>query len=195
MKKRCIRFFGGLLSLQEKWLNRMSSRGYRLVHTGILSYEFDACDANRYLYCIEFISNKSSSEISKYINFLNDLGYRTIYKNMNLDYCIGKFKWRPWAGKGNRIPASWSTFNRELLIVEKENDGNPFEIYSTLADKKSYYKTLKTPYMFLSSFFFLLGFFDRTWMAFPMGAVFLIPLLFYQYMVFEISCEERIKEY
>lgn len=194
MKKHYIRFFGGLLNLQEKWLNQMSSRGYRLVHTGIFSYEFEVCDANRYLYCIEFISNKSSSEISEYIYFLNDLGYRTIYKNMNLDYCIGKFKWRPWADKGNRIPASWSTFNKELLIIEKENDGNTFEIYSTLSDKKSYYKNLRTPYAGLSFFFFLLGFFDKAWITFSMGCVFLIPLAFYQYMLFKLSYEERLKE-
>ena len=34
MSKKCYRFFGGLLNTQEKWLNKMSEKGYRLVRTG-----------------------------------------------------------------------------------------------------------------------------------------------------------------
>ena len=28
MSKKCYRFYGGLLTSQEKWLNRMAERGY-----------------------------------------------------------------------------------------------------------------------------------------------------------------------
>ena len=35
MSKKCYRFFGGLLNTQEKWLNKMSEKGYRLVRTQI----------------------------------------------------------------------------------------------------------------------------------------------------------------
>ena len=41
MSKKCYRFFGGLLNTQEKWLNKMSEKGYRLVRTGKLLYEFE----------------------------------------------------------------------------------------------------------------------------------------------------------
>lgn len=36
MSKKCYRFFCGLLTAQENWLNKMSEKGYRLVQTGII---------------------------------------------------------------------------------------------------------------------------------------------------------------
>lgn len=38
MSKKSYRFFGGLLTAQEKWLNKMSSKGYRLARTGKMLY-------------------------------------------------------------------------------------------------------------------------------------------------------------
>lgn len=37
MRYKKVRFFGCLLSLQEKWLNRMSQQGYHLINTSRLS--------------------------------------------------------------------------------------------------------------------------------------------------------------
>ena len=31
MSKKYYRFFGGLLTAQEDWLNKMSEKGYRLI--------------------------------------------------------------------------------------------------------------------------------------------------------------------
>ena len=33
MSKKYYRFFGGLLTAQENWLNKMSKKGYRLIRT------------------------------------------------------------------------------------------------------------------------------------------------------------------
>ena len=44
MSKKCYRFFGGLLNAQAKWLNKMSEKGYRLVRTGRMLYEFEKCN-------------------------------------------------------------------------------------------------------------------------------------------------------
>ena len=55
MSKKCYRFFGGLLNTQEKWLNKMSEKGYRLVRTGKLLYEFEKCKPDEVTYCVEFI--------------------------------------------------------------------------------------------------------------------------------------------
>ena len=55
MSKKCYRFFGGLLNTQEKWLNKMSEKGYRLVRTGRLLYEFEKCKPDEVTYCVEFI--------------------------------------------------------------------------------------------------------------------------------------------
>ena len=40
MSKKCYRFFGGLLNAQANWLNQMSQKGYRLVRTGRMLYEW-----------------------------------------------------------------------------------------------------------------------------------------------------------
>ena len=55
MSKKCYRFFGGLLNTQEKWLNKMSEKGYRLVRTGKLLYEFEKCKPDEVTYFVEFI--------------------------------------------------------------------------------------------------------------------------------------------
>lgn len=34
MSKKCYRFFGGLLTVQKNWLNKMAEKGYRLIRTG-----------------------------------------------------------------------------------------------------------------------------------------------------------------
>lgn len=41
MSKKCYRFFGGLLTVQKNWLNKMAEKGYRLIRTGKLLYEFE----------------------------------------------------------------------------------------------------------------------------------------------------------
>ena len=37
--KRQYQFFGGLLNAQEKWLNKMAGKGYRLVRAGKSLYD------------------------------------------------------------------------------------------------------------------------------------------------------------
>ena len=75
MSKKCYRFFGGLLNTQEKWLNKMSEKGYRLVRTGKLLYEFEKCKPDEVTYCVEFIGEKSKESSIDYANFLEDMGY------------------------------------------------------------------------------------------------------------------------
>ena len=38
-----LSFFGGLLTVQKNWLNKMAEKGYRLIRTGKLLYEFEKC--------------------------------------------------------------------------------------------------------------------------------------------------------
>lgn len=151
MSKKFYRFFGGLLTVQENWLNKMSEKGYRLIRTGKLLYEFDECRPGQVKYCVEFIGQKSKNNAREYFNFLEEMDYKVFYKNINLNYSIGKVRWRPWAEKGGRIATNATTFNRELLIVEKENDGKHFELHTSFEDKESYYCNLRNPWfvMFL----------------------------------------------
>ena len=62
---------------------------------------------------------------------------------MNLNYAIGKVKWRPYAKGGGQIGTNGGTYNKELIIVEKKNDGKPFALHTTNEDKVGYYKSLR----------------------------------------------------
>ena len=142
------RFFAGFMRSQAKWLNSMAKKGYRLVKTGKLNYIFDECEPGKYLYTVEYIGDKSFTEEENYKSFLEDMGYKVFYKNINLDYSVWKVAYRPWAEKGGRISTKKTTFNKELLIVEKENDGKPFELHTEKEDIVEYYTRLSRPWYF-----------------------------------------------
>ena len=59
MSKKCYRYYGGLLVSQANWLNKMAEKGYRLIRTGKILYEFEECTPGQYQYCVEFIGQKS----------------------------------------------------------------------------------------------------------------------------------------
>ena len=65
MSKKCYRFFGGLLNAQAKWLNKMSEKGYRLVRTGRVLYEFEECSPDEVTYCVEFIGEKIKKRMQR----------------------------------------------------------------------------------------------------------------------------------
>lgn len=195
MSRNCYRFFGGLLTAQERWLNSMSKKGYRLVRTGKLLYEFEECNANQVQYCVEFIGQKSKDNAEDYHNFLEDMGYRVFYKNINLNYSVGKVRWRPWAEKGGRIATNATTFNRELLIVEKENDGKPFELHTSYEDKENYYRNLRNPWLLLLLMFAV---FTVTSLSVVFGIfalISLIPVLIYQMQVIKVRNEAKTREW
>lgn len=140
MKKKFYRYFGGFLTAQEKWLNKMAQKGYKLVRTGKLFYEFETCESGKYQYCVDFIAEKSQQKAENYKQFLEGCGYTVFYKNAALGFSIGRVRFRPWASGSGKISTDSTTFYKELLIVEKENDGRPFELHTTTADKIRYYK-------------------------------------------------------
>lgn len=78
MSKKCYRFFCGLLTVQENWLNKMSEKGYRLVQTEKMLYEFEECKTNQVRYCIEFIGQKSKDNAKDYYNFFGGYGLQGI---------------------------------------------------------------------------------------------------------------------
>lgn len=194
MRKMCYRFFAGLLNVQERWLNKMAGKGYRLVRTGKLLYEFEECEPGQVQYCVEFIGQKSNSSAKEYHDFLEDMGYRVFYKNINLNESVGKIRWRPWAEKGGKIAADVTTFNRELLIVEKKSDGRPFELHTSYEDRQRYYKTLRNPYLCLSAVFAALGIILRTWIWGILSLPFLVPLILYQITLMRLEEQGKLRE-
>lgn len=189
-------FFGSFLSAQEKWLNKMASKGYRLVRTEKLMYEFEECQPNEFQYHVEFIGEKSKEHAEEYKRFLEDeMGYRVMYKNINLNYSVGKVRYRPWAEKGGRIATNSTTFNRELLIVEKENDEKPFELHTSYEDMISYYKILQKPWLFMAIVFGIMGIAMPSVVGVAFAIISLIPLMFYQISLSKLKREANTKEW
>jgi len=127
---KVLRYYGCFLNAQEKWLNRMAEKGYRLVRTGTLLHEFEACAPSEYEYRIEFIADKDASYIGDYRRFLEEMGYRTFTKNINLNFSLGKVRLRPWAKGSAKVATNPGNYNQELLIIERRKDGKPFKMHT-----------------------------------------------------------------
>ena len=195
MNKKYYRFFGGLLTMQERWLNKMAEKGLRLVRSEKLLYEFEECEPGAYRYRVEFIGQKSKENAADYASFLKDCGYRVFFKNINLNYSVGKVKWRPWAEKGGKIATNNTTFNRELLIVESANDGKPFELHTTYEDRAAYYGTLRNPLLCIVLLFGVLGIVYRSIILGVLALLSLIPVILYQAQIIKIKKEAKTKEW
>lgn len=75
MSKKCYRFFGGLLTAQEHWLNKMSEKGYRLIRAEKMLYEFEACKPDQVKYCVEcalpgFVDSKNEEKTERNAGYL-----------------------------------------------------------------------------------------------------------------------------
>ena len=193
------RFFAGFMRRQEKWLNSMADKGYRLVKTGKLEYTFDECEPGKYRYAVEYVGDKSFEDEESYKAFLEDMGYRVFYKNINLDYSAGKIAYRPWAEKGGRISTNRSTYNKELLIVEKENDGTDFQLHTEKEDLIGYYKRLCYPWYF--AVFLALVIMIVYWPSVIavgicgfLAILFALPIIVMEYRIHKIKKEKELEE-
>lgn len=195
MNKTCCRFYGSLLTSQERWLNKMAARGRRLIRTGKLRYEFEPCQPGQYQYRVEFVGHKSQQSAGDYARFLTEYGYRVFFKNINLNYSIGKAVWRPWAEKGGRVATNSTTYNRELLIVEKENDGRVFELHTTYEDKQAYYRDLRRPWLYLFLAAAAVGIASRTWVWGIFAVIALAALSLYQAELAKLKKQAKLKEW
>lgn len=87
-----------------------------------------------------------------YSEFLKSQGYNVFYKNLNLSWSIGKIRWRPYGVGAGQIATNPGSLNKELLIVEKRNDGESFELHSTVEDKISYYEPMRNSCFSIAAF-------------------------------------------
>jgi len=157
MTKKVYRYFFDFLKGQEKWLNKMADKGYRLIECSQLSYVFETCNPSEYEYVVELVGDKTISQVKEYKKSLLDMGYKALSKNINANYSIGKVRWRPWAKGLGQIATSPGTYNHELLIVEKKADGVPFKLHTNRLDILSMYRTARNMYVWgISNLFVLL---------------------------------------
>lgn len=193
MEKR-YRYFWTLLAAQSRWLNKMADRGLRLSRKEKLLYEFQPCAPGQYRYCVEFVAHLSREKAEDYARFLEDCGYRTWFKNANLDWNVGKVVGRPWAEPGGRLASNATTYNRELLIVEKENDGKPFRLHTALEDQIRYRKAQRRPALFLLAVMTPLAALTRSWPAALFAALALAVLIRHQLALARLKKQGGISE-
>lgn len=201
--KRYYRFFGGFLNTQEKWLNEMARKGYRLVKAGKISYDFEECLPDEYQYCMEFIADKSYKSGKEYRTFLESIGYKVFYKNINLNYSIGKLRWRPYGSGAGQISTNPGSYNKELLIIEKKNDGRSFELHTSNADKAEYLKPIRNAWICLSVMFVAFSLWCFIQNEAPskevilfgiFGVLLIITVIFYQKQINHYMKEANIEE-
>lgn len=148
-----IKLFISPIPALEKWLNKMSSEGYRLVKAGNIFYYFEVCERDKYVYAVDYVANKSYDDLKEYERFLKESNIRYIEKSANIGkLSLLNIRWRPYADKGAKIATSKGMINREFLILEKENDGKLFHIYTNIEDKINALKNMRKPTVVLMLF-------------------------------------------
>lgn len=154
---RKFRIFLNPIEGQEKWLNEKAIEGLKLSKVGRFFYEFKKCRPNEYQYAVDYIGNKSNVQRKEYESFLADVEIKYFEKPLNLgQFSIGRVKYRPYANKGGKLATSRGMINREILILEKENNGNPFVIYNEVKDKIKALRERIKPHFYLLSFMIFL---------------------------------------
>lgn len=146
MTKRVFRYFFDYIDGQQKWLNEMAKNGWRLEKCGQLAYDFESCTPGEYEYAVDFVGDKSYSKSRDYKAFLESMGYKTFYKNINIGVFIGKVKWRPWGEGAGQITTAPGSLQKELVIVEKQKDGKAFELHTDLTDLLNVHKKIRAAY-------------------------------------------------
>jgi hypothetical protein len=146
----------------------MAEQGYRLVKTSFLTYTFEACKPSEYIYRVEVIYDKTRKQQKDYQIFLKNLGIRTITKNYGTgQLAFGKAKLSAFG----KIRTSPGAVNKELLILEKKNNGEPFEVYTVKEDKIRYYGKLLYSFLIFAGFLLLMAIFGRARLGFIENAL------------------------
>lgn len=148
-----FRFFLNPIEGQEKWLNDRAAEGLKLSKVGRFIYEFKKCKPSQYQYAVDYIGNKSNSRRKEYESFLDEVEISYYEKPLNLgQFSVGRVKFRPYANQGGKLATSRGMINRELLILEKENNGKPFAIFNNVKDKIGTLKERRKPHIYLLLF-------------------------------------------
>lgn len=143
---RKFKFFFRPITSLTKWLNQMSAKGYRLIKVGSIFYYFKKSRKEKYIYTVDFVANKSYSELKEYQSFLNELSIKHMTKPTSIGKMSkGNIRLRPFADSNARIATSNGMIKKELLILEKEDDGKGFEINTNIKDKINSLKKMRKP--------------------------------------------------
>ena len=86
-------------------------------------------------------------------------------------------------------------YNRELLIVEKENDGKPFELHTSYEDRENYYSNLRNLWLLLMLIFTMFAAVNQTVILGIVVVISLIPVIIYQLQIMKNRHEAKMKEW
>lgn len=157
MATRRYRFFLDPILGQEKWLNEMASKGFRLVRLSNWGYFFEECAPKEYTYIVDIVADKSKREASEYIDFLEELGLVVFKKNINYGkLSLGYGRMRFYGKKGISFGTAPGNVNKELLIIEKKNDGLELNTYSSVTEKITFYENVQRSFLTADVIFALL---------------------------------------
>ena len=193
-RKLVVAFFGGLIKAQEKWLNKKSAEGWRLVKSGIMTYTFERCEPDEYQYAVDYVGSKAFDEAQEYHDFLESLGYKVLYKNINPTYTLLRIRFRPFKKKPWVPVTNLDAYNRELLIVERKTEEGEFRLHTSGEDIKNYYLELIAPYAFLLVLFGGLGIVTMNIFTGAVAALFLIPIIIYLCEINKVKKLEKTEE-
>lgn len=188
------RYFGLFMNAQENWLNRNAQKGYRLKDVSLLRYTFEHSVKGAYQYAVEWVGHLSREEQEDYIAYLKDCGYQVWTKNANLNYALGKIKFRPWAHAGARWAHQGNTYQRELLIVEKKSDGLPFQLHTEGQDQIRSIKNIRRVFAFWILMLAVAALITRHLLIIIFAVVFFIPYLYYTRSLYHIRHESLVTE-
>lgn len=157
MKK--IRYFIDALDGQERYLNQMAKKGYRLIKTTRMGYEFQPCEQDAYSYIVQYVAEKSLKELTEYRQYIEDLGFLYYGKNINMQYGA-KARLR-YTGKNLTLATNPGRLNQELLIIEIPK-GQTLSLFTTAKEQYEYYAMLRNVYCVASIGLLLLALFGST---------------------------------
>ncbi|AUN21948.1 hypothetical protein RSJ21_11320 [Clostridium botulinum] len=198
MRVKKFRYFLDTVIGQEKWLNKIASKGYRLIGVSNLTYFFESCNPNEFKYHVELISDKSYKESKDYKLFIEEFGYKTFYKNLNLNYSLLKFRFRPWAKGAGKFATNPGLYNKELLILEKKNDDKPFNLHTDLQDTINYYTRIRNMYL-CPIILFPISLFQRSnsnskYFVLILIFIFFVPFIEYSKIVYKYKKSKKLYE-
>ena len=162
--------------------------GIQIIFAFILHVEVDIQhpNANR----LEIIVNKSDGlhPVDEfYLHVLNGIDLHDALQQNQ--------RYRPWAEKGAQISTNATTFNREILIVEKERDNKPFNLHTSYEDQIAYYGSLRNPWLFVFLSTLLLAIINTSYICGSLTILSLLPVIMYQAQIYNQKKELKIKEW
>ena len=179
MSKFIFKYFFNFLGPQKKWLNEMAEKGYRLVEVSTFGYRFERCLKSEYIYEVIYRGYRRKEISIPYINRLLDSGYNVFIKGLNRTMSSEKLKLKHSLGEVYNPKFSPRDGYKDVLIIEKKNDGKTFEWISPKDNNLRVLKYMRAIALGLTILFivlFFLGYSEKPALAAIFSILFFIPL-------------------